>query len=199
MTAISAIVLCGGRSQRMGQSKAWLELAGMPLLLRTVQTLAAVADRVIIAAAPEQQLPALPTNVLVARDPSPNEGPLAAFAAALSQIDDSTQSVFLTGCDLPFLTADVVRYVAGRMGEASAAVPYVDGRWHPLLAVYRSDVRPIAERLISDGRRRMIDLIEAIDVVRIDPAELRTVDPALRSLRNVNTPEDYAAALRDAR
>ena len=76
-------------------------------------------------------------------------------------------------------------------------MPHTAGRWHPLAALFRREVQPIAERILASGSRRMLDLIGAISVDRIDDHELRRFDPELRCLRNVNTAEEYAAALRE--
>jgi molybdenum cofactor guanylyltransferase len=197
MSQFAGIVLCGGRSSRMGLDKANLSIAGKALLARTVKTLAEVAKPIVVAAAADQLLPPLPTDTLIVRDFEPEKGPLPAFARALAAIPSDCTCTYLLACDLPFLTVQFLRFLAERPTQADAVVPHVAGLWHPLTALYRQAVRSTAERILASGRRRMLDLIDAIPVDRIDAEELRPIDPELHCLRNVNTPEDYAAALRE--
>jgi molybdopterin-guanine dinucleotide biosynthesis protein A len=72
----------------------------------------------------------------------------------------------------------------------------VDGRFHPLAAVYRLDVLPTVTRLLAEGRLRTSSLCETVPARVVQAAELADVDPDLLTLRNLNTPEEYADALR---
>jgi molybdopterin-guanine dinucleotide biosynthesis protein A len=80
----------------------------------------------------------------------------------------------------------------------SACVPLADGRLHPLAAAYRLDVLPVVREMLAANRLRMLDLFEAIPTRIVEAEELADADPRLLSLWNVNTPEDYEAALREA-
>jgi molybdopterin-guanine dinucleotide biosynthesis protein A len=74
----------------------------------------------------------------------------------------------------------------------------VDGFPHPLSAIYRRRALPQVEALLAADRLRPVFLFEAVPTRRVKPAEMLAVDPELRTLRNLNTPEDYRAALADA-
>jgi molybdopterin-guanine dinucleotide biosynthesis protein A len=197
MGRTAAIILCGGRSSRMGQSKADLVLAGESLLDRTIHLAATVADPIILAAAAEQNLPRISRPVHVVRDRQPFGGPLTAFGQALEALPQNCAVTFLLGCDLPFLNVEFLHRLAESRMDADAVVPWVNGTWHPLSALYRREVQAPAARVIAAGGRRMLDLLEVISVRRLDESELRMVDPDRRALRNVNTPQDFAAALRE--
>src|SRR5262245_41056545 len=125
----------------MGESKAALTIAGESLLERTIKILTQVATPIVVAAAADQPLPALPEGMTIARDPEPAQGPLAAFTSALAVIPSDRPWVYLVGCDLPFLTAEFLRLLADYQTRGEAVVPYVDGLWHPLAAIYRREVR----------------------------------------------------------
>src|SRR5438874_5725019 len=161
MSQFAGIVLCGGRSSRMGQAKAHLAIAGEPLLARTIETLAQVANPIVVAAAADQLLPSLPADALVLRDSQPEKGPLSAFAQALAAISADCAWTYLLACDLPFVTVEFLRFLGERQTRADAVVPHVAGLWHPLAALYRREVRTTADRILGSGRRRMIDLIES--------------------------------------
>jgi molybdopterin-guanine dinucleotide biosynthesis protein A len=79
------------------------------------------------------------------------------------------------------------------------AIPFVDGFHHPLAAVYRrATVLPAARALLAEDRPRPVFLLERLPATVVSAEELRAVDPAMGTLRNLNTPEDYDQALREA-
>src|SRR5262245_29573929 len=92
----AGIVLCGGRSSRMGRSKAWLPFGGEVLLQRTVRMLSEVVDPVVVVAAPGQELPSLPESVTVARDQEAYLGPLNGLAAGLATLNGRAEVAYLS-------------------------------------------------------------------------------------------------------
>lgn len=188
-----ALVLAGGRSTRMGRDKASLPFGGTTLLARIVDLLAPLVDEVVVALRAGQDAPALPPGVLLARDAVPDRGPLGGLAAGFAA--SSADAVYATACDVPFLVPGVVNLLFARLGAADVAVSEAQGRLHPLAAVYRPRVRPHVEALLGAGRLRPPFLYELVPTVRVPEADLRAVDPCLETLANLNTPEDYAAAL----
>jgi molybdopterin-guanine dinucleotide biosynthesis protein A len=193
---VGGIVLCGGRSSRMGRPKAWLPFGGELMLPRVVRVLREVVDPVVVVAAPGQDVPPLPDGVEIVRDEVEGRGPLAGLAGGLTALAGKADAAYLTSCDVPFLTSAFVRRVIDLLGDRSVAVPRAEGYFHPLAAVYRISVRPLVEELLAADRLRPVFLFEAVPTRTIEPPELFDIDPALDSLRNLNTPEDYADALR---
>jgi molybdopterin-guanine dinucleotide biosynthesis protein A len=199
--SLAGIVLCGGKSSRMGSSKAWLDFGGEPLLARTVRTVATVASPVVVVAAPGQDVPPLPEGVAVVRDLVSGRGPLQGIAAGLDAIADRAAAAFVSSTDAPFLHPALIRRLAALRGDAyDIAVPRAGGHHHPLSAVYGVAARAEIELLLAEGRLRAFLLLERMRTLVADESlllageELAAADPALRSLRNVNTPEEYAAA-----
>ena len=80
----------------------------------------------------------------------------------------------------------------------SICVPRVGDYHHPLAAVYRVDVVDAVRRLLASGRLRPVFLFEEVPTRVVEADELREVDPTFDSLRNLNTPEEYEAALAEA-
>jgi len=195
---LAGIVLCGGQSSRMGQAKAWLPFAGETLLGRVVRLLHSAASPVVVVAAPSQDLPPLPGDVRVVRDAESGRGPLQGVAAGLEALLGQADAAYVSSCDVPFLQPAFVTRIAALVGAHQIAAPDVGGFRHPLAAVYRLDVLDAVRRLLADNQLRFGLLFDCVPTRFVRAEELLGADPDLRSLRNLNTPEDYAAALREA-
>ena len=121
---------------------------------------------------------------------------LYGFATGLAAIG-TAEVVYLAACDTPFLQREPIRRTIALLGDHHIAVPVWDGMDHPLSAAYRTNgLSDRIGKLLDSGRRRLVDLLDGADVRRIAAEELRAADPDMSSLFNVNTPEDYAEALR---
>lgn len=196
---VGGVVLCGGESRRMGRPKALLPFAGEPLVARVARLVGqAVGPPLVVVAAAGQELPPLPLGALAARDRRPGLGPLEAIAAgltALAGIHPPPEAALVVSCDAPLLSPAFARRIVSLLGEHQAAAPRIDGLWRPLAAVYRLSALPVMERMLAADQRRMSDLLERLSAREISAAELQDVDPELRSLVNVNRPEEYARAL----
>ena len=176
------VVLAGGASRRMGAAKAGVELAGRPLLSYPLAALRAALAEVAVIAKADTPLPAIGYGVLVWREPEEPQHPLAGIVAALGAA--AGRPVVVLACDMPFVTADLVRALATAATDAPAVVARADGRIQPLAARYE----PRALELLRgfDPNGRAIDQVAALAPLALD------VDPEL--LANVNRPEDLAAA-----
>lgn len=197
MTA-GGIVLCGGRSRRMGTPKATLPFGPETMLQRIVRLLSEVAAPLVVVAARGQEVPPLPADVVVTRDEREERGPLEGLRAGLKALPPSTEAAYVTSCDVPLLVPAFARRMIDLLGDHDIAVMEIDGFPHPLSAVYRRTTLPEIESLLSQERLRPVFLFDAVRTRRVTPDDMRDVDPQLRTLRNLNTHEDYLAALADA-
>jgi molybdopterin-guanine dinucleotide biosynthesis protein A len=199
MTDIAGIILCGGESRRMRQSKAWLDFGSEKLLQRVVRLVRSVAAPIVVVAAPDQELPTLPDAIRVVRDAVEGRGPLEGLLAGLTALPEKIDLAYATATDVPFLQPEFVLRLAELIGDADLAIPYSDGFHHPLSALYRPQVvRPVVEELLAQKRLAPSYLMEAVKTRVVAADELRAVDPMLVTLRNLNTPADYQQALKDA-
>ena len=197
MTA-GGIVLCGGRSTRMGVPKATLPFGPETMLQRVVRLLGTVVSPIVVVAAREQVLPELPDDVIVTRDEREQRGPLEGLRAGLKALPDSVDIAYVTSCDVPLLVPGFVERMIELLGDHDIAVMEIDGFPHPLSAVYRRDTLPHVESLLAQDKLRPVFLFDAVRTRRVRPEEMISVDPQLRTLRNLNTREDYLAALSEA-
>jgi len=180
----AGIVLCGGRSSRMGRPKAWLPWRGRPMLVHVVETLRRAVDEIVVVSSADLELPRLDARVVVDREPG--LGPLAGIREGLAHIE--ADLAFVTSTDAPFLRPG---FIEAMLGFERAAAPVVEGRVQTLAAVYPRSALPCAERLIAAGRLRPLFLLEAERYRQVLPHEL----PELESLRSLNTPEEYRRAV----
>jgi len=195
---VGGIVLCGGESRRMGRPKAWLPFGDELMLQRVVRVLGEVVEPIVVVAAPGQDVPPLPASIEIARDENKGRGPLEGLAAGLRRLSAiGIDAAYATSTDAPFLRSAFVQRIIDLLGAFSIAVPYVQEKHHPLAAVYRTGVLTDVDRLLAADRLRPIFLFESLPTREIPARELESADPGLRSLRNLNSPEDYEQALQD--
>ena len=189
--AESAIVLAGGRSSRMGRPKALLPFDGVPLIEHIVGALRTRFEDVVVVAAPEQPLPAMPARVV--RDDVPYQGPVGGLCYGLRAVRGEV--CFATSCDSAFFSMPLVDVLLSRIAGYDVVVPHWQGRPQPLHAVYRTSVAPLLEAQLRSGELRAVALFDRVRTRRVDEEEIRRFDPAGRSFFNMNTPDDYARAL----
>lgn len=193
-----AIVLCGGKSSRMGLPKAMLPFGDELMLQRVVRRVGEVVApaRIVVVAAAGQELPPLPAEVKIAHDAHEDRGPLEGLACGFAALQNTCDAVYATGCDVPLLMPAFVDRMFELLGDHDIAVPK-DGKFHhPLAAVYRTSVLAKVRQLLCADQRRPFFLFEQVDTREVPVDQLRDVDSKLVSLTNLNTPEDYRDALR---
>src|SRR5918995_1035672 len=185
----AGIVLAGGRSRRMGTPKAWLDWHGSTLLRRACGIVArGTSGPVVVVRAPGQELPPLPDSVRVVEDAREGQGPLQGILAGLEVTD--AEVAFVASVDLPFLHPALVAAVCAAVdGETDVAVPFLGGYRQPLAAAYRPSLAPVVAELVDADRMKPAFLFER--------ARTRWLEalPHPESVRNLNDPADYAAAL----
>jgi len=188
------IVLCGGKSSRMGTSKALLQFGPETMLQRVVRLLGEVVGPIVAVAAIDQVLPELPADVILTRDEHEGRGPLEGLRAGLKALPPHVEAAYVTSCDVPLLVPAFVQQMLALADGYDIAVIEVDGFAHPLSAVYRRSTLPHVEKLLAADRLRPAFLFDAVQTRRVRREEM-TADPELYTLQNLNTPEDYEKAL----
>jgi molybdopterin-guanine dinucleotide biosynthesis protein A len=195
-----AIILCGGKSSRMGRDKASLPFGPEVMLQRVVRLISEVVERanIVVVAAANQSLPDLPPEVVNARDEREYRGPLEGLANGLRALGGRVDAAYATACDVPLLAPAFVQRILDSLEDFEIAVPRDEEHYHPLAAVYRPTVLAAIESLLAADQLRPRFLFDRVRTREIDVNVLRAVDSELLTLRNLNTPEDYFAALKAA-
>lgn len=191
---VAAAIVAGGQGRRLGGpgvNKGALQIGGCSILERQLAVLRPRFSRIfLIVNTPEV---AAPDDLVVLRDRvPPGQGPLAGLDAALAALLAHEEAVVCVGGDMPLITPALLELLRDAAPAAQAVVPRPGLHPEPLLARYaRSAAAPIAAALAAQTLRTSA-VLAALDVHWLDEATLRAVDPELRSLQNVNTPEDLA-------
>lgn len=173
-----------------GRHKGLLPWAGGTLLGHIIAQGRAAAREVLVVGGEGLEVPA---RVLSISDVFPGCGPLGGLHAGLRAA--SFERCVAVGCDMPFLTAKILRALLDLGASYDAAVPRAADGLHPLLAAYsRRCLRAIEQRLRSD-ERRVVSFLDQVRVRWIAEDELRPFDPDLQCLFNINTWQDYRRAL----
>jgi len=185
-TPVLGAVLAGGTASRMGGSKAMAQLAGRPLVCYPLAAVAQAGLDALIVAKANTELPEVDVPVL--RERAEETHPLHGVVEALHAAGG--RPVVVIACDMPFVTAELIAWLAGLSG---LAVPRLDGRLHPLLARYEANALGALARSAGEGRSAQ-EAIRALEPRLVDRAELARFGDPRRLLMNVNTPQDLERA-----
>jgi molybdopterin-guanine dinucleotide biosynthesis protein A len=187
---VTAFILAGGKSSRMGSDKAFLQLRDETLLAHALKLAGAVTEEVKIVG------DAMKFSAFgrVVEDVYRNRGPLGGIHAALST--SSTDLNLMLAVDLPFVDADFLRYLLSRARESSAMVtlPRAAGGLQPLCAIYQRAFCEVAEESLRNGRNKIDSLFAKVGTCVIDDDELVRAGFSSEMFRNLNTPDDLEKA-----
>lgn len=184
---MAAFVLTGGRSSRMGSDKALLELAGKPLIARTVELALKMTSDVTIVGDPEKYVAYGP----VVRDVFPGHGPLGGIHAGLRA--SKSDMNLIIAVDLPFLEARFLEYLIARAARSGATVTVArcGNYFQPLCAVYRKDFANLAEQALIAGRNKIDALFDGVSLCAISEQDLRQNNFEVSMFRNLNSHADW--------
>ncbi len=199
-------IQAGGRSSRMGRDKAWLPLEGRPLIERVMAAAQPVVNNLnlVINAANQrsagyQQL-AEAHGARLLFDRHEHRGPLGGIHTALAQCQPG-ESALILACDLPFITTDFLALL-GAIHQStdppsSVTVPLDQAnRPQPLAAIYAHSCLTAIEQMLAADELKVDRLYALVPVRRVGFEEFAHLPKAERFFTNLNTPEEYRAALK---
>lgn len=188
---VTAFILAGGKSTRMGADKAFVTLDGRTLLERALELARSVSQDVRIVGDSAKFAPFAP----VVEDRFRDCGPLAGIHAALRA--SRVELNLILAVDVPFVTSTLLQYLIMRAETspaATATVPRINGGWQPLCAVYRRQFADAAEKALRAGRYKIDALFAAVETQAIEEEELVSEGFFAKTFRNLNTREELEAA-----
>jgi len=183
---VSAIVLAGGQSRRMGRDKALIDYQGRPILAHVIDALRALSDDIAVVSNRSDLYRSFDARLVP--DYEPPCGPLGGLAVGLHAAQHPLAVV--VACDMPFLNVRLLRWLIDQAEGYEAVVPQTGAEFEPLHAIYRRECYgPIVQR-IERGERRVISFFTDVRLRPVPEPEWRLLDPTGRSLINLNTPAD---------
>jgi molybdopterin-guanine dinucleotide biosynthesis protein A len=195
MDVVTGMLLAGGRSRRMGVDKALIALAGDTVVRRVLGHLRECADEVYIVGDRPERFADL--GVRVVPDDEPGLGVVGGIATGLRAAGEGI--VVCVACDMPFVDAELMRYLVDSVGSADGAIARTQHGVEPLCAAYRVEILPALNQMISEGELAAQAIARRVDLTPVDDADLETAGLDARRLFNMNTPDDLAEARRLAR
>ncbi len=192
---VSAFILAGGKSTRMGTDKAFVEFEGQPLLARALDLARSVSSDLWIVGTKERFAGFAPVLEDIFRDC----GPLGGIHAAL--LGSTTELNLMLAVDMPFVSRAFLQYLvaeAQTAPDAAVIVPRSDGRRQPLCAIYRREFAVVAERALRARQNRIDRLFDEVHTRLIEEEELEGGGFSTAIFRNMNTPEELQAEKRRA-
>lgn len=193
VNTVTAFVLAGGKSTRMGADKAFLKLGDQPLVSHALKLAASVTSEVRIVGSVGKFAALAPVVEDVYRD----RGPLGGIHAAL--LSSATDLNLMLAVDLPFVRQAFLQYLIlqATASCATVTVPHANGGFQPLCAMYRREFGTVAETALQSGRNKIDWLFAKVATRVIEEDELRRAAFQVSMFRNLNTPEEWEQAKTD--
>jgi molybdopterin-guanine dinucleotide biosynthesis protein A len=189
---LTAIILAGGKSSRIGsdKDKAILKLNGKHLIDIVISKLKhIVGDNIIIVGPPERY----PSYKQVVPDLFNQRGLLVGLYSGLKA--STSRYNLVVGCDMPFLKVELLQYMRDRIGSNDIIIPrYAKNYIEPLCAIYSKDCLSVMERNIEAGILSIRRIFPYLKVKYIEEKEIKRVDSELNSFFNINYKEDFIRA-----
>jgi molybdopterin-guanine dinucleotide biosynthesis protein A len=183
------VILAGGQSSRFGADKALLPLGGQPLLARTVAALAALTADLIVVTNDPAAHGALGLPARLVPDVEPGRGPLMGIYSGLQAARHDY--AFVVACDMPLLSLPLMRHMATLVAGYDVVIPYLDGLFEPLHAIYARSCLPAMAHVLDRGGRQIIAFFPDVRVRRVGQETVDRFDPQGLSFVNVNTEADW--------
>ncbi len=182
---VTAIVLAGGKSSRMGDDKSLLPVKGKPLIQHIISQLSGYFTEIIIGANNAELYS--DTKLRVIPDELPNQGPLMGIYSCLKA--SSTEINFVTACDIPQININLIQQMLDLVANCQIVMPVSNSnRYEPLFAVYKKSVAASIAELLGKGNRKVTDLLRVTDVKFVDFSNQQWYS-------NLNTKDDYLTYL----
>jgi molybdopterin-guanine dinucleotide biosynthesis protein A len=182
---ISAALIAGGRSVRMGRDKCLVEIDGIPLWEHQLAVLSKLSTEIVIVAT--EQPAWCPQTVRWFPDRVPDSGPLAGLEAALAA--SSQAQLLVLAVDLPGMTSAYLESLVAQATDTCGVVPVIDGLFQPLSAIYPRASLPTVTRHLTEPDKSLQRLVREL----VADGTMKCVSVSgteLPLFRNLNSPQD---------
>ena len=187
ISGVTAVILAGGQSSRMGSNKALLPYRGGRFIESIYQQLSGLFEDLLLVTNTPEQYAFLGCRTVP--DQYADMGALAGLHAGLHGC--RTQHIFAVACDMPYLNDDLIRALLARRHQADVVIPESGEGLEPLHAVYGKACLPAMEQALLSGRRRIVSFFPQVRVHTFTNDHVATIDRDFASFSNINTPAEY--------
>jgi len=182
---LTALILCGGRSRRMGRPKAFLPYEGSTVIAHIVDTITPIFAEVLLVSNEPESYEDLGIDVV--KDILPYRGPMGGILSGL--LVAAHEHSFVIACDMPLVDPELIHDLASRREDQDVVVVSHEAGVEPLLAIYSKNcIKPLEESLFS-GSLSIKDLLSDL---RTTTLRLDGDQEDLPAYFNINTPQDYS-------
>jgi len=190
---MTSIILAGGKSSRLGQSKALQVIEGKNLIQWVIDRLAILSTEIIIATAHGEAIPcSSAVRLKTVADIYPGKGPLVGIYSGL--IASSSPRAIVVGCDTPFLSVGLLEYMAQIPSSFDIVIPRIKNKLEPLCAVYSKNCLAPIQKLLKQDERRIRKLFGMVKVKYVEEDEINSFDPEHLSFFNINSQDNLEKA-----
>lgn len=184
--SVTAVIMAGGKSSRMGENKAFLIIEGIPLIERIRELLSKIFSKIILSTATQNAYPQLQLPEVV--DRYAETGPLGGITSVL---ESGLSPIFCVGCDMPFLNQKLIEFQCNIADCCDAVIPVWNNHPQVLHGLYRKNLLPAFHNGLKEEQYKLIDCLEEAEVCYLLENEIRRYDPEGLSFHNINTPDDF--------
>jgi len=185
-THMTAVILAGGNSLRMGENKAFIQIDGVPIIARIHGLFKELFEEVLIVTSQQDLFRNFDSNIHA--DLIPNKGALGGLYTGI--FFSSFQYSFCVACDMPFIKRSLVEFLVRNIKDEDAIVPRTRDGLQPLHAIYSKTCLDAMKKVIDQGRHRILDFYDLVKVKIVEESDFLYLDPRRESFINVNTPEE---------
>jgi len=190
---MTSIILAGGKSSRLGRSKALQAIGGKSLIQWVIDHLAILSTEIIIATAHGETIPcSSAVRIKTVADIYPGKGPLVGIYSGL--IASSSSRAIVVSCDTPFLSAGLLEYMTQICSTFDVVVPRIKNKLEPLCAVYSKNCLGSIQGLLEQDELRIRKLFSMVKVKYVEEDEINRFDPEHLSFFNINNQDDLDRA-----
>jgi len=189
---VTGIILSGGKSTRMGEDKAFIELEGVPIVRRIYTLFKELFQEVIIVTNQQELFKNFDSKIY--SDLIPNQGALGGLYTGL--FFSTFQYSFCVACDMPFIKKALVQYIINHIEGEDVIVPRTEDGLQPLHAIYSKNCLDPIKIIMEQGKYKIIDFYNRVNVKIVEEKDFTVLDPLRESFINVNTPDELHSIIK---
>jgi molybdenum cofactor guanylyltransferase len=189
----TGIILSGGKSIRMGENKAFIEIDGVPIIRRIHNLFKELFQEIIIVTNQKELFSNFEAKIY--SDIFPNKGVLGGLYTGI--FFSTFNFSFCVACDMPFIKKSLVQYLLNHIKEEDVIVPQTKDGLQPLHAIYSKNCLEPIKKVIEQGKYKITDIYDLVKVKIIQENEFISFDPMRKSFINVNTPVELLSLRRE--